>query len=342
MVGSDPNSWRGGEPDPPRACKGGRPGRPHAAGRLVIRAAFGCACALLAMSAGCGLLVGIPDGRYLAIEEGGASSGAQAGAGGETGVPPDRTDAADAPALDDGAQDSSMAEAGGSDASTASTPFCARVDAGYVLCDSFDDGGFGDFTAQQPLRGQVLVDPTEARSPPDALHATVSDAGSADPLQQLALGAATLGAASYGTVDLFFDLWLDDVSEAQNVYPVALQIGDSTLYLYVTAGSSIATTGAAKLQARVGSGSFGGDTPLSQAPPLRAWTHVEMRLSPAQGTLEVRFDGVDVLAPDAGPLSSLDASWTAGPVSLRLGLTSMSAANVDLSVHVDDVLVYAE
>lgn len=290
---------------------------------MSLRARAALLCAFAAALGGCSLIVGIPD-RSDHSPDGSAEASADAPAEGGPGE-----SAIDGPPPGDGSNDAGP-----------TTPFCDSVEAGYVLCDSFDDGGLGNYTANPPLladAGSITVDGTRAHSTPDSLHVAIDAVPGGDDTKMLTWAEADLPGSSYATVDLDFWLYVDAFPTNQpTLYVVEIDTDASKcngVLLYLDSGDAV-------LQQRTNCSSFGSDIHLNPFLAAQTWNHVEIRLSlspPGQAPI-VRFNGVDAVPGG----STLVSQITAGPIAVKLGTTVLNSPADTLEEHYDDVVVRAQ
>lgn len=303
-------------------------------GAAAARAARAMGALLLA-GAGCTVLMPL-DGLE-AKGEGDAAAEALADVGpegaGDVGAETRAETGGGAEAAGDAAGDTTTGPEAEADAPPG--PFCASLSPQPALCADFDEGPFdASFpVVSEPNSTDLGADGQYSVSAPNSMYSEVAQGQSI--ANTYAYVERTFTSTSKGA-DFAFDI--RPVSITANASAVMARIGlDLGLPTEHLLGLVLSTTD--RLEESFYA-SDGGEVFLEHdfGPVLQVgqWTHFEIVLDLAHGTVEVLANGTQVLAP-----ATLDASWPTSTDSLAVdvGFTYANATTSAWTARYDDVVV---
>ncbi|HTQ43789.1 MAG TPA: hypothetical protein VMI75_13600 [Polyangiaceae bacterium] len=302
----------------------------------LLGAAARAMAALLVPCAGCTVLLPLNG-----LERQGASSDAAPEALGDVAVEGGGGDVASEANMPDtaGGSDAASEMASGDvvtlpDADAAPGPFCATLSPQPSFCADFDgaafDMGFSSESTFTPP--EIGADATYSVSAPNSFFATIpSGTGISDTWAYLQKDFMTTAQG----VDLAFDLRpVDTVSAGDAVVAeIGLDQGQPTEH-----DVELVFSTSAAIEEAFEQGDGGWVFPhhdCSTALQVGKWTHVEIVVSLADQTVQVKFDGATVLATTA-----LDPSWPPSTTTLdvEIGFTYASDTSGPWTMRYDDVV----
>jgi hypothetical protein len=265
-----------------------------------------------AILAGCAGIVGIPEGRHLASEDG--SDGAEAS------LADSRTPPADVTTPDVEPRDAGV------------TTFCQGMPspvANRVFCDDFEEGG-ASLSQWSTFMG-VSIDPSEFSPPPSPGHSlridVPEDAGAACP----ASASVNRSFTPSGTFELAFDLYRDNFGGV-NVAIVLIAGPGANLALL-----SNDFDGDPLIQEYVNGSTVTNKVLSSASWASSGWIHIDMVLTPVSGAAS----NVQLTVGNDPPVNvTLSSNWNLGD-ELTLTLQSCPQADpgADTRLHIDNVQV---
>lgn len=214
-------------------------------------------------------------------------------------------------------------------------PFCASLSPQPTLCADFDEGPFNASfpVLSEPGSTELGADGQYSVSPPNSMYAKVAQGESI--ANTYAYVEKTFASTAKGA-DYAFDIRPESITA--NASAVVAEIGlDYGLPTQHVLGLVFSTTD--RLEESFFE-SDGGEVFLEHdfGPVLQvgSWTHIEIVLSLAQGTVEVLANGTQVLAP-----AMLDATWPTSTSSLTVdvGFEYANDTTSAWTARYDDVVV---